>query len=787
MMALFHDRSSPKATILAVDGCLTSFHPENDQVWELLLENSKSHPIHFYTTYGLRARAMRLLPHFYEENESWPVSRDFWVPLSLVHHTPDQIRLLCSPYEGLEVRFSCFLPAHDTLVGDFSVSNQTIGLVNLNLSIAAILTPMEAGMPTQPDRDGINQIITGQSGDLFPVLYMTGGPQAVNSPYPALTVPVQLAPGQSRRLTWALATRHSREASIAAARQVTASNWRNTAQSHAMQHNREVLKIRTGNPDWDAAFYLSQIQALNHLVTLSNAPVPFVVQSRLPDDAPRKLRSLENDPLSTLDLYHLSQVLLPTQANLLSQWLTRALEKEETDSQENGPLKAPPTLAHLGWQLFQYTHDLAACKAVYEQVSQSLERCFINKDGGKTGQIPVWDDPRQLQISTGLFNFDIWDDTGHGLDIHRVTSPALLAMLASEAAALSKMAQALKDLPGKRKYETLAKQLGHTLQATWDPLRQQFGYLDSATGWRPDRELYYPGRVQPSLKIQKTFLTPQRLQLHFYTADPNTRACRVRFNGVSPSGEALEETFNAHEMRWVMGHAHLTTGNLYQTLETLHIEGLHAEDRFLLETADFSQNDISCLLPLWAGAATKDQCNGLVNNLLAPTASDNHWGIPETWYGLHDLPADLPRQVNVLWNSLVIEGLLKSGFQSQAAALFTNLMQAISRGAHDFGGFYPTYDARNGSPTGSRNALSGLAPILLFLALAGIQIFSPERVAIWGQSPFPHPVEAHWQGLSVRRDGAQTQITFPDGALFESKTTKPMLLTPKSYPEASDG
>ena len=36
-----------------------------------------------------------------------------------------------------------------------------------------------------------------------------------------------------------------------------------------------------------------------------------------------------------------------------------------------------------------------------------------------------WEDTRQLQMDTGLFNFDIWEDTGHGLDIHTAESPAL--------------------------------------------------------------------------------------------------------------------------------------------------------------------------------------------------------------------------------------------------------------------------------------------------------------------------------------------------------------------------
>lgn len=275
------------------------------------------------------------------------------------------------------------------------------------------------------------------------------------------------------------------------------------------------------------------------------------------------------------------------------------------------------------------------------------------------------------------------------------------------------------------------------------------------------------------------------MQLHLFAADENTRACRIQITGESTEGDPIREVFKGTEIRWVMGRAHLTTRHLYQSLQSLSLQGLQPEDRFLLETADLSQSDVSCLLPLWAGACTEEQCAAILETCLDQAAPSHLFGIPETWKGPHELPAELALRSNVLWSTLIIEGLLKAGCQDAAVECFSHLMTAITGGLRDYAGFFPYYDAHDGCPAGPRNALSGLAPLQLFLALAGIRLFTPSKLAIWGRNPFPWPVEVHWQGLTIRRDGAQTSVTFPDGAVYNGKTEKPLLLMPKKDKEVA--
>lgn len=106
-------------------------------------------------------------------------------------------------------------------------------------------------------------------------------------------------------------------------------------------------------------------------------------------------------------------------------------------------------------------------------------------------------------------------------------------------------------------------------------------------------------------------------------------------------------------------------------------------------------------------------------------------------------------------------------------------MSAVISGLKNHEGFYPFYDSENGCPYGKRNAIAGLVPTRLFLNIAGIRLFSPDRLALWGENPFPWPIEIQWQGLSLLKDGKKTVINFPNGSIFENNSIHPLVLTPR--------
>ena len=145
--------------------------------------------------------------------------------------------------------------------------------------------------------------------------------------------------------------------------------------------------------------------------------------------------------------------------------------------------------------------------------------------------------------------------------------------------------------------------------------------------------------------------------------------------------------------------------------------------------------------------------------------------------------------MNVLWNTLILQGLTRAGYHNEAAQLFARMMGAIWQGLQGYQGFFPHYDSQNGRPSGTRNSLAGLVPLGLFLELGGIRLYNPNKVAVWGENPFPWPLEVHWQGLSIHKEAANVRITFADGSMFQGDVRSPLLLTPaktEDYEQALD-
>ncbi|MBG0786957.1 MAG: hypothetical protein H0S79_17820 [Anaerolineaceae bacterium] len=776
--------TGPKAFILASDGAFTPFHPENDQVWELQMPHNEVYPFCLHTTYGLRCRSMCLFPVITIGNKHYHQASSFFRPPAITQYLPDSITVQSSPDENCQFVFQAHIPAEDVIVGSVTFSNTSETMLSLTLDLAAILVSMPQGTAAYPDREGINQIISGHTKDLSPVLFMTGGPSAISSPYPALSIPIHLAAGQSRKLTWALATKTTREASLDAARKVAASPWQEAVQQHAKFHAARSIQVQTGNPDWDSAFMLAQTEAQRHWIGQPDQQQsPFFLRSRLPDDAPNSItQKTRRDDLSVLETLHLKQVLLPARSDQLSSILANFLSRQKEDGSIysegdafafSQPFHECPLLASLALKTHEIDGNEDRLRRTFPALCNSLEPWLpVEKS--------AWEDTRQLQMDTGLFSFDIWEDTGHGLDIHTAESPALLAMLLMEVNALARIASLIGEDSAAEKYQSLADTLSQKIQQCWDDRLSCFIYRDIESGQTPDRELFYPGRIQKELSIGKAFLKPQRLQLHIFAADEHTRACIIRLKGTDPKSNLIEEVIKSRDLRWVLGKAHLTSRRLYQSIQSITFDGLQPEDRFVLETADFSQLDISCLLPLLTPSATPEMIEKIIANPDLMAENGRPFGLAETWKGRHELPPALTVRTNLLWNTLIIEGLLHSGKPELAADLFTQLLRTITTGLAQHDGFFPFYNKSDGLPAGNRNAIAGLAPLGLLLELAGIRILSPNRVILWEHFPFANPLKVHWLGLSIYKDSSLVKVIFPDGTDYTGTIEEPVVISAES-------
>ncbi len=198
-------------------------------------------------------------------------------------------------------------------------------------------------------------------------------------------------------------------------------------------------------------------------------------------------------------------------------------------------------------------------------------------------------------------------------------------------------------------------------------------------------------------------------------------------------------------------------------------------DRSAILTADYSSEDITLFMPLWAHLPIEDRAGKIIGETLFKLERFGRpFGVPAcasftSSPGLR-LTAETSeameavcQAVHLPWNVLIGEGLLAYGRQVEASQLCWRLMWAVIRNLKKQHAFSHTYDASTGAGMGERNSLHGLAPVGLFLDSLGLRIESARRVVLSGKNPYPWPVTVKYKGLTVTRQSEKTLVVFPDG------------------------
>jgi hypothetical protein len=121
--------------------------------------------------------------------------------------------------------------------------------------------------------------------------------------------------------------------------------------------------------------------------------------------------------------------------------------------------------------------------------------------------------------------------------------------------------------------------------------------------------------------------------------------------------------------------------------------------------------------------------------------------------------------------------MLAYGFRQEAARLVAHLMTGVIQNLKQKRAFYQHYHADTGQGLGERNALSGLAPVGLFLQVLGLEVLSSTRVRLQGKNPFPWPVTVQYKGLKVIRGLERTEVIFPNGKSMTVNDPAPCIVT----------
>ncbi|MEP7356483.1 MAG: hypothetical protein ABI847_04540, partial [Anaerolineales bacterium] len=211
----------------------------------------------------------------------------------------------------------------------------------------------------------------------------------------------------------------------------------------------------------------------------------------------------------------------------------------------------------------------------------------------------------------------------------------------------------------------------------------------------------------------------------------------------------------------------------YSTLERVEVRGLDEQYEVTVSTVDYTRQDQTLLLPLWAGLPDAARANALVQRtLLDPQRYWRQYGLPN----VSALDPAYKRDnrgggggVWLMWNTMLGEGLLDYGYRAEAAELVTRLMTAMLATLREEKSFREAYSADTLEGLGDRDYLWGVAPVALFMRVLGVRLVGSRKVYLDGRNPFPWPVTIRHKGLTVVRGlpseagPAETHITFPSG------------------------
>jgi hypothetical protein len=809
----------PLSLTLRADMRLCTPDYVNDHIWELDLGGGEPPSLAVRTTYGLRARQMRL---FYSFRESGAVVTDpsvFHQAPRLRRFHPNLLVLDLVPFEGLEGTTEYWIPESHVLAGRLTLVNRTAFPRHIDFELCGTLSPLDGKALGSTKQQMVN-VLTARSSGLQPVVFMNGGPKHGPDPHPSLAVGLDFDAGQSRTIAWACAAETTVQDSFDLARRTVARPWDAECARIELLDAGDTLDIYTGDPDWDAALAFSQKAALGLFYPPSqNLPHPSFVRVREPDGGHSRSGDGTDYPpawsgQSPLDSYYLAS-LLPAAGLLKRGLLENFLAAQSADGSVDGrpglagqrsKFLAAPILASLAWNIYQHLCDDEFLAQAYPKLLVFFRAWFLPYHDRDADGIPEWDHVLQTGFEDNPL-FDAWSPWSQALTVSSLFNPELESLLYREATSLARMAEKLDRKLEIDELRQQATRLSSSIAAAWNPRRSLYAYRDRLTGASWTGTLLAsrkgPGEI---LKKSVDLGEATRLLILTVTKDPAAKRPVIKITGVAgvpgafdpQKAEAAQgerratarkrsERIEEQQFQWRSGGLVATSQLTYSRLEHIKIEGLGDTDRILVHTMDTSSEDITLFAPLWANLPHPDHAQKMLGRLVQEGEGFNRpFGIP----ALPTSPAParsaakeaaeaeaVAMGVHLPWNQLVGEGMLLYGFRAEAAQLTTRLMDGVVRCLKQSRAFYERYHAETGRGLGERGDVSGLAPVGLFLQALGVQILSPARVRLEGKNPFPWPVTILHRGLKVVRGTEATEVTFANGQVVTVTDPAPCVVS----------
>ena len=767
--------------ILAADARLPGVDYTDDQIWELNPGQGEPAVLALETTYGLRAAGMRIFPVLTAGADHAADPAKFHSPPRVRIVLPNYLQLDCQPLPGLHLLVEYWARDSHTVLGRFTLTNEREAPLPVDLRLNALLSPGQDGEPFSVTQiDGVH-VLAGRAGDLQPIIFLEGGARTPPSAYPALGLSATLGSGRSRSWTWSHAAEKQQRASFDRSRQMAGVSW-DAHIARLKLLNADLLDIRTGDNQRDAALWLSQIAALQAFTgpTRRNSQPGMLGRRTTRDGCSSTGNGSEYDGawggLDASLVHFIGRQLLHAGPELVAGEIRnrlRAVLDDGTLDGRPGPggqrsgWRSMPLLADLTWRVYRRTGDRELLQLAYPVLLDAYRRWFApDADRDQDGR-PEWDCLPQTGYSAWPA-FVGWQRWGQGLELARVERPDLAAYLYAEGAALESMAGELGGLKEGEELRQRQAELRQSLEPGWSEQAACFLTLD--------RDLDEPlggvrlgrGKGEFKLELERSLDSPGRVLVRVFGQESRAGELKVRIRGKGRTKRKMVEEIDSRGFQWYWKMGCATAEKMATAPERIEVQGVDESFTTELWLADTTRQDVAALLPLWPGMIPMERAARLIEGaLLDPRRFWRSFGVPTVSgrdSAYHPEREGSPGGIWMFANSLLGSGLLRYGYREQAADLADRLLEAVVgrlQSEHEFGTYYHPDDADQ--PLGDDMAFEGLAPLDLFLTALGLTLDSPTRLRVAPPNPFPYPVSVHWRGLMVEFRDTEVRVEFPDG------------------------
>ena len=803
---LTHD--DPITLRLAADVRLTPTDYADDHIWELSLAGGEPPALALRTSYGLRARDMRIFPSFAEgdrtvsdpaEFASAPVVRAFFV---------NYLRLTFDPFPNLPVTAEHWCPDSHSVAGRLTLTNNGAEPRRVQVWLSALLKPFENPRNLGAAKREEFMALEGHTGDLDVTVVLEGLAEIASAPYPTLFRTFEIVPNETISVRWvevSLPSPHERgsggEGEQPAAnilqriRSLLAREWDGEF-ARVELVNAGLLDIETGDKDWDAALAFAQTVALQCYVgPTAHLPHPSFIFVRHPDKgySPKGDGSDHNwqwdGQVATEAYVNLPQIVsaAPELAKgVIRNWL--AVQgpdgfidwKPGLGGQRNRAL-CIPVLASLAWRLYEYTEDRDFLAEVYPGLRRFLDVWFTRRHDRDEDGVPEWSSTIQSAFDD-CPSFVRWQPWAQGAEITLAESPDLAAYLYRECRALGRISALLapSGAPDDPLLAERANRLKRAVEAMWRDGTATYHYVDRDSHEVTRGGLLASGRGELTAEIHRRFSPSARIVVKAVGPKDARPNMEVILAGRGRRGRHRVETLKRSHVQWYFGVGTTTSEKLYAELERAEVRGLTDDFEVTVSVVDYAREDQTLLLPLWGGIPDSIRAETLIRKtILDPERYWRPYGLPNC--SARD-PAYKPDNregsggVWLMWNTMIGEGLVEYGYRAEAAALIAKLMAAMIASLKSDKAFREAYNSDKLEGLGERNYLWRVAPVHLFMMTLGVRIINPRKVFLEGRHPFPWAVTIRHKGVIVVKGYETATVTFPTGRQVAIADTSPQFV-----------